>query len=226
MRFYISSEQAVSLVERFKSFETDRINVRQRMEKYRPSLSLSAEQRIDTRAKLRELFRENAPDLRHHVTVDPWTSSRLPDSAFCWELADVAIVLDRSPSALSRTLKELTFRRRWRLRLNGLRRKAQSGKIMRYADGIFDLLIDFYGLSYLERFITPRTGAAMSPAEQKELLAFWNFMYEHTFMSEEQLLDMTFPSTRPPGEVPPDAGPWADRPEKLRMLFFGGGETS
>ena len=226
MRFYISSEHAVSLVERFRTFEADRVLVRQRMEKYRPNLSLSAEQRIGTRAKLRELFRENAPDLRHHVTVDPWAPARLPDSAFCWELADVAIVLDRSPSVLSRTLKELAFRKLWRLRLNGLRRKAQSGKAMRYADGIFDLLIDSYGLSYLERFTTPRTGSAMSLAEQKEVLAFWNFMYEHSYMPEEQFLDMTFPSTRPSGEVPPEAGPWADKPEKLRVFFSCGRETS
>ncbi|MBO5492538.1 MAG: hypothetical protein J5974_04315, partial [Pyramidobacter sp.] len=93
MPFYISAERAVKLVDRFKSFEADRAIVRSRMEQYRPSLPRVSAPPAAARADLRELFRENAPDLRHSVTVDPRRPPTLPDSAFVWELADVAIVL-------------------------------------------------------------------------------------------------------------------------------------
>ncbi|MBQ9422708.1 MAG: hypothetical protein IJU32_03930 [Pyramidobacter sp.] len=219
MPFYITAERAVKLVDRFKSFEADRAIVRARMEQYRPRLPRVSEAPAAARANLRELFRENAPDLRHSVTVDPRRPRTLPDSAFVWELADAAIVLDRSPSTLSRALNELSCRRLWRARLEALRRTVRARRAVCYADGIFDLLIDFYALSYLERFTASRTGQPADEREKSEIRAFWDFMSRHAFMSEEEFLDLTVPGTRPASEEVPDAGIWADRPQKLRMLM-------
>ena len=218
MRFYISASRAVKLVERFLAFERDRALVRGRIEKYRRILSGQTRLKtVASREELRRLFLENAPDLRHNIRIDPWTPVSLPDAAFCWELSDIAVVLDRSPSTLSRSLADLACRRRWRLRLEGLRRAFPPRRTL-YADGVFDLLIDYFALSYLERFTTPRSGAAKNDSECREILAYWHFMSENAYMTEEQLLDAAVPGSRPTGEQPPDAGPWADRPQKLRKM--------
>ncbi|MBQ9422260.1 MAG: hypothetical protein IJU32_01655, partial [Pyramidobacter sp.] len=84
---------------------------------------------------------------------------------------------------------------------------------------IFDLLIDFYALSYLERFTAPRTGQPADEREKSEILSFWDFMSCHAFMSEEEFLDLTVPGTRPANEEVPDAGIWGDRSSKLHTLM-------
>ncbi len=216
MPFYISPERAVKLVERFFAFERDRALVHQRMKKYRTHVSPFSQPDRLGRDALRELFRDNAPDLRHSRAVDPWRPSPLPDDAYCWKLSDVAVIFDRSASTLSRTLAEISCRKLWRNRLNGLQRTFPASRAVCYSDGVFDMIIDFYCLSYLERFMTPRTGTPMPEAGRHEILAFWRFMSEHSFMSEEQFLDMSVPPPRPAGEIVPEAGPWADQPQKLR----------
>ncbi|MBQ8089188.1 MAG: hypothetical protein IJ233_00495, partial [Pyramidobacter sp.] len=193
MRFYVSPQRAVKLVERFTSFEADRANVHKRMETFRPRPNVPPETHRLEREQLRRLLAGCSPDLRHSIGMRPGVPRRLPDPAFCWELADIAAVLDRSASTLSRTLNELSCRRLWRARLHEVRRVFRTSRAARYADGVFDLIVDFYELSYLERFTSPRSGSAVSDAEKREILAYWRFMHEHAFLSEEQLLDAAVP---------------------------------
>jgi len=222
MPFYLSLGVAVKLVERFRSFEADRALVKERMAQFRrraQGLSGTSATPLSAREALRELFRKGAPALTHHITRDPMAPLDLPEPAFVWELADAAVVLDRSPSTLSRALADLSCRRLWRARLVSLRRDIPGRRAVMYADGLFELVIDFYELSYLERFLSPRAGVPAGAAARAEVLGFWRFMHEHAFMSDEELLDLNAPGARPSGDAPPDAGIWADRPQILRSLL-------
>ena len=98
---------------------------------------------------------------------------RLADN-FSWGQRDIAIVMGKDQSNVSRILRRMKRDARWRAALQSLR--IAVGCKERYSDDIFSLVLDFCEEEYLERFSQPRRGGILSMAQTQELLEAWRRM--------------------------------------------------
>ena len=153
MYFYIDPSVAVTLVQQYSRFKRDRERVHERRVKYAEDFLISEKDRSRTEMwdDLEERWIEDAPDLSHIVTGE--------DGAHLWEVRDVAVVLGRDSSTISRTLQALSNSSAWRQKL----KKVSITKRQRsfFDEGIFDLILDFYKSVYIQRFMRPRSGKGM-----------------------------------------------------------------
>ena len=118
---------------------------------------------------LREKYSKRAPNFSHLIWSDDSDSER-------WTAADIAIVLGRDKSSVTRTLAVMESSEGWCSRLLALRHtdKAANGlTIYSYNREIFDLIIDHYEEEYLQRFANPRHG---SPKDIDEVRRFWHYL--------------------------------------------------
>ena len=98
---------------------------------------------------------------------------RLADN-FSWGQRDIAIVMGKDQSNVSRILRRMKRDVRWRAALQSLR--IAVGCKERYSDDIFSLVLDFCEAEYLERLTHPRRGGILSMARAQELLEAWRRM--------------------------------------------------
>ena len=101
------------------------------------------------------------------------------DGAVYWHVKDMAILLGRDQSTLSRTLSAMERSDGWCSRLLGLRKEAKSANgntIYVYRQEIFDLIIDHYEEEYLLRFAEPRRGDRDKAPDIKEVRRFWDYL--------------------------------------------------
>ena len=113
---------------------------------------------------------------------------RLADNFF-WGQRDIAIIMGKDQSNISRILRRMKRDARWRAALQSLR--IAVGCKERYSDDIFSLVLDFCEAEYLERLTHPRRGGILSMARAQELLEAWRRM------RREMELEFT---ERPPSE--------------------------
>ena len=93
---------------------------------------------------------------------------------FSWGQRDIAIVMGKDQSNVSRILRRMKRDVRWRAALQSLR--IAVGCKERYSDDIFSLVLDFCEAEYLERLTHPRRGGILSMARAQELLEAWRRM--------------------------------------------------
>ena len=98
---------------------------------------------------------------------------RLADNFF-WGQRDIAIIMGKDQSNISRILRRMKRDARWRAALQSLR--IAVGCKERYSDDIFPLILDFCEAEYLERLTHPRRGGILSMARTQELLEAWRRM--------------------------------------------------
>ena len=96
------------------------------------------------------------------------------NNKFFWGQSEIAIVMGRDQSNVSRLFNRMKQDEVWAERLEALRQG--SGRREIYGDGVFSLILDFCEEEYLERLICPRRGDALSDEEAQELRASWGRM--------------------------------------------------
>ena len=101
---------------------------------------------------------------------------RLADNFF-WGQRDIAIIMGKDQSNISRILRRMKRDARWRAALQSLR--IAVGCKERYSDDIFPLILDFCEAEYLERLTHPRRGGPMPEPRVEELLEAWQKMRRH-----------------------------------------------
>lgn len=118
---------------------------------------------------LQEKYSRRAPEFSHLVLSDD-------DSSELWTAADIAIVLGRDRSSVTRTLTRMERSEGWCSRLLSLRHSSKAANgltIHSYSREIFSLIIDRYEEEYLLRFAAPRHG---SPQDISEIRRLWEYM--------------------------------------------------
>ena len=96
---------------------------------------------------------------------------------FYWSVRNIAIVLGRNRSSITRTMKKMKTSGDWNNRLSDLRRIVTSDNglnIVVFHQDIFELLLDYYEEEYLMRLAKPRHGSAENAPDIEELRRFWH----------------------------------------------------
>ncbi len=94
-----------------------------------------------------------------------------------WNQFDIALVMDRNQSNISRTLRDVKnggkYPEAWKRRLAECTHEA-DGKTAGYDERVFDLLLDCQEEDYLLRFLKPRRGLEPRSREEEERIRrFW-----------------------------------------------------
>lgn len=90
---------------------------------------------------------------------------------FFWGQRDIAIIMGKDQSNISRLLRRMKQDETWGARLRSICRA--TGHKESYSDGIFSLILDFCEAEYLERFTQPRRGNVLPEERINELLDAW-----------------------------------------------------
>ena len=118
---------------------------------------------------MREKYSKRAPKFNHLIWNDD-------DDSELWTAADIAIVLGRERSSITRTLAKIERSEGWRSKLLAIRHSSKSENgltIYSYTREIFTLIIDRYEEEYLQRFANPRHGKSQDISEIKR---FWEYL--------------------------------------------------
>ncbi|MDO4786440.1 MAG: hypothetical protein Q4A13_05805 [Fretibacterium sp.] len=94
-----------------------------------------------------------------------------------WNQFDIAVVMDRNQSNISRTLKEIKdgdkYPEDWKRRLAECTHEA-DGKTAGYDERVFALLLDCQEEDYLQRLLSPRRGSGpRTPEEAARIRRYW-----------------------------------------------------
>lgn len=101
------------------------------------------------------------------------------ENGFYWSIRNIAIVLRRNRSSITRTMNKMKVSEKWTNKLSSLRRnvKSETGiDIEVYHQDIFDLFLDYYEEEYLLRFAEPRHGNIETAPDINELRRFWKHL--------------------------------------------------
>lgn len=205
--FNLSDDTMARLTAKFKEFQADRETIRSLLDDYVADYRRFEGTKLARQEYLREKYAKRAPCLSHLA----WDE----EAGLLWGAADIAILLGRDRSSVTRVLSKMERSEAWRARLFALRklvRESGSAPIHVYGRGVFDLIVDYYEEEYLRRFTEPRRGIAADADTVREIRRFWSCLKaaERTG-SRHSLVD-----AEPPGlpEVPPMG--WG---EALRLIF-------
>jgi hypothetical protein len=117
---------------------------------------------------LAERYAPGAPNLNHLVYRE--------GGAPLWGMKDVAVVLGRSPSSVTRTFQRMRGRAEFLERVEALAVAPDSpgrDAATLYEPEIFDVIVDYFEYAYLERFMRPRHGTPLTEEERGTVRAFW-----------------------------------------------------
>ena len=101
------------------------------------------------------------------------------EDGFYWSIRNIAIVMGRNRSSITRTMNKMKASEEWNDKLSSLRKnvKSETGiDIEVYHQDIFDLLLDYYEEEYLLRFAEPRYGNIESAPDINEIHRFWKHL--------------------------------------------------
>ena len=103
-------------------------------------------------------------------------------SGFYWSIRNIAIVLGRNRSSITRIINKMKNSYNWRERLSALHKsvKSDSGfSVDVYHQDIFDLILDYYEEGYLLRFTEHRHRGEKTSQDIhdiNELHRFWDYL--------------------------------------------------
>ena len=133
-----------------------------------------------------------------------------------WNIQDIAILLARNPSSISRTIAGMERADGWCSRLFLLRKEIKSpngNKIYVYHSDIFDLILDRYEEKYLLRFTEPRRGDKDKAPDMNEVRRFWQYLKDSADVQKEYFVSQEEEMELP--DLPPMR--WKD----ILSLIFG-----
>ncbi|MDR1979355.1 MAG: hypothetical protein LBQ42_11540 [Synergistaceae bacterium] len=170
--FRLSGQTVERLRRQFDAFEADREKLHRLKDDYVLDYRSFRGTALERQEYLREKYRDRAPALSHLLFEEGETSP-------CWGLSDIAVLLGRDGSSVSRTLRKIEKTRGWRPRLYGLRKTSNVHALIPvyvYSEDIFDLIVDFYEEEYLHRFAKPRRGTPPDPERRREIYRYWQHL--------------------------------------------------
>ena len=121
-----------------------------------------------------------------------------------WHIQDIAILLGRDPSSVSRTLAAMERSDGWCSRLLILRKEAKCANgnaIYVYRQEIFDLILDHYEEEYLLRFADPRRGDRDKAPDINEVHQFWQYLKTNAQIQKEHIVQQEEQTDMP--DLPP-----------------------
>jgi hypothetical protein len=167
------------LTAQFKVFLSDREKIHTLLGDYVADYRSFRGTALARQEYLREKYATRAPNLTHLVSG--------ADGELYWGTADIAILLGRDATTITRMMRKIETLDGWRSRLYELRQASKSGVYV-YKKEIFDLIVDFYEEEYLQRFVAPRRGDAANKEERAEIYRFWNMLKWRAQSDREGLL--------------------------------------
>lgn len=155
---------------------------------------------------------------------------------FCWSIRNIATVLGRDRSSISRALSHMSDSPVWRERISSLHSVIPSydgGMIDVYGQDIFDVLIDYYEDRYLLRFVQPRRGRGEFAPDINELRSFWRELRSMEFIQKHVVLQgggggITFGGAllqEPSVFIDGAAKNFVDAPNRCRAAAKGSGDA-
>ena len=156
------------LTKKFLLFRDDREKIRRRMENYVLDYSLHETGATHKYELLEEQYSVNTPNLNHLIFSKGGSS--------LWSARDIAIVLGRNVSSVSRTLKKMHEKTEWAERLTVLSVTPENpgrDAATLYHSEVFDTIVDYFEYGYLERITHPRNGIPMTEEEREAVFTFW-----------------------------------------------------
>ena len=156
------------LTKKFLLFRDDREKIRRRMENYVLDYPLHETGATRKYELLEEQYSVNTPNLNHLIFSKGGSS--------LWSARDIAIVLGRNVSSVSRTLKKMYEKTEWAERLTALSVTPENpgrDAVTLYHSEVFDTIVDYFEYGYLERITHPRNGIPMMKEEREAVFTFW-----------------------------------------------------
>ena len=183
--FNLSDDTVAKLKRKFLQFQNSRKKVHELINDYVADYRQFIGSNDDRKEFLEDLFRNRVPDFSHLI---------FSDNQIFWHVSDIAIILGRNQSSISRTLSSIVHSEEWNFRLIAIRKPVKSANgnsIFVYQKDIFDLIIDKYEEDYLLRFSCPRWGCKNNAPDIHEIKRFWNYLKDfynvnHVFALHER----------------------------------------
>ncbi|MDR1622310.1 MAG: hypothetical protein LBS00_08055, partial [Synergistaceae bacterium] len=163
--FKLTPDTMARLTAQFEAFRSDREKIHDLLGEYVADYRSFRGTALARQEYLREKYAVRAPNLTHLVFD--------ADGEIYWGAADIAILLGRDSTTVTRMMRKIETFGGWRSRLFELRKPSGPGAYA-YKKEIFDFIIDFYEEEYLQRFVAPRRGSAVGEEEKAEIYRFWN----------------------------------------------------
>ena len=179
--FRLTKKTISRLKAKFEEFQLSRRIIHRNIQDYVRDYKNFQGSPDDRREFLEGEYVPRAPDITHLV----FTGENI-----LWNIEDIALILGRDSSSISRLFGRIEQRPGLCVRLLALRHDAKSANnvpINAYDEEIFDLIVDEYEQEYLERFTRPRRGEKSSYAD--EVLRFWESMKAESYASPLALFD-------------------------------------
>ncbi len=157
---------------KFHEFEQARKYVRELLTEYVNDYKNFQGSDDDRREFLEDIYGSRAAQISHLLFENA-------DRKIYWHVQDIAIILGRDTSTITRTLASMERENVWCSKLLALRKDAKSAnnnKIYVYHEEIFELILDHYEQEYLLRFSNPRHGEKSSAPDMSEIMRFWNYL--------------------------------------------------
>ena len=154
---------------KFSEFQSNREILSSILDDYTADYRQTDGTMLQRQELLQERYSRRAPKFSHLIWSDE-------DSSEYWTAADIAIVLGRDKSSVTRTLAKMERSEGWCSKLLALRHSAKAANgltVNSYGREIFSLIIDHYEEEYLQRFSQPRHGTAQ---DINEIKRFWLYM--------------------------------------------------
>lgn len=168
--FNLPDDTIAKLQSKFLQFQNSRKRVHELLLDYVADYRQFSGSHDDRKEFLEGQFSNRVPDFSHLI---------FSDNQIFWHVSDIAIILGRNQSSISRTLSSLEHSEGWNFRLIAVRKPVKSANgnsIFVYHQDIFDLIIDKYEEEYLLRFSNPRWGSKDNAPDFDEIKRFWNYL--------------------------------------------------
>lgn len=166
----LTDKEKSLLQEKFKEFQKTRNTVMMFLVSYIADYQRSHSSQSNHKRFLHQKYTWQTPKINYLF------NSR---DGFYWSIRNIAIVLGRNRSSITRTMHKMKASEEWNNKLSSLRRnvKSETGlDIEVYHQDIFDLLLDYFEEEYLLRFAEPRHGNIENAPNIDELRRFWEHL--------------------------------------------------
>ena len=168
--FALPQETAERLRQQAAIFIADREKLKRLKDEYVFNYRSFQGNSLQREEYLREEYFDKAPNLSHLLFSED-------GKTFYWNLSDIAVLMGRDKSSISRTLRKMEKMQNWRSRLYQWRKLVNPQiPVYVYSEDVFDLIVDFYEEEYLHRFVKPRRGNPSPAEERREIYRYWEYL--------------------------------------------------
>lgn len=166
--FNLTNDTKKRLRDKFMDFQRKRLLLHSMIDVYVADFMNSKCSLTHIYETLRQKFSPKISTLNHLICNS--------NGSVLWTVPDIAILLGKQRTSITRTLIKLELSEEWRIRLLPIRRRvkaANGDNIYAYSQEIFDLFFDRYEEEYLQRFLHPRRCNPGNSSDEFEIRRFW-----------------------------------------------------